>query len=96
MGEKLTHVPVIDKEAADPQEKQPKVLTESEALLIAVKRYEDRIGYCFPATRVRGVNPRLFTTKDIMEFTDDELHDYIINCKLLDAIRFMCDNIVPD
>ena len=96
MGEKLTHVPVLDEEVTDPQEKQPKVLTESEALRIAVERYEKRGGYHFPATRARGVHPRLFTTKDIMEFTDDELHDYIINCELLDAIRFMCDNIVPD
>ena len=96
MSEKLTHVPVLDEEVTDPQEKQPKVLTESEALRIAVERYEKRGGYHFPATEVRGVHPRLFTTKDIMEFTNEKLHDYIINCKLLDAIRFMCDNIVPD
>jgi hypothetical protein len=65
-------------------------------LLIAVENYKKRVGYHFSATRVRGVHPRLFTTKDIMGFTEDELHDYTINCDLLDAIRFMCDNIVPD
>lgn len=96
MSERLTHVSVIDEEVTDPQEKQPKVLTESEALQAAIERYEKRVGYHFPATEVRGVHPHSFTTEDIMGFTDDELHDYIINCKLLDAIRFMCNNIVPD
>ncbi len=96
MSERLTHIPVLDEEVTDTQEKQPKVLTESEALRIAVENYKKRVGYHFSATRVRGVHPRLFTTKDIMGFTEDELHDYTINCDLLDAIRFMCDNIVPD
>ena len=96
MSERLTHVSVIDEEITDPQEKQPKVLTESEALQAAIERYGKRVGYRFPATEVRGVHPHSFTTEDIMGFTDDELHDYIINCKLLDAIRFMCNNIVPD
>ena len=50
MSEKLTHVSVIGEEVTDSQEKQPKILTESEALRIAVQRYEKRGGYHFPAT----------------------------------------------
>ena len=72
-----------------------KKMPESEALRLAVGRFERRGGYSFPASRVRGVNPNSFTTEDIMRFTDDELHDYIISCKLLDAAKFMCD-VTPD
>lgn len=100
MSERLKHVPVLDEEVTDPQEKQPKVLTESEALRIAVERYEKRGGYHFPATRVRGVHPHSFTTEDIMGFTDDELHDFVINSNLLEAAFFLSEIngviIIPD
>ena len=72
-----------------------KTMPESEALRLAVDRFEKRGGYSFPASRVRGVNPNSFTSEDIMGFTDDELHDYVISCKLLDAAKFMCD-VTPD
>lgn len=70
-------------------------MTESTAVALGAAALERSGSFGFPASRVRGKHPDSFTPKEIAEMTDDELKDYIIGLKILDASRFVLE-LIPD